>query len=449
MRATVTPADVAPGSEIHARGSCAKGRGPARLTLFLDHLRGGGLQKVWVTLGSAFVCRGYEVDMAVCEPDGPLRDELHERVRLVALPRSPGWRATAMAASSARAVGASVAYPFLAHRLSATFPFLPGLVSHLRTRRPDAVLAASPYMNIDASLACRLAGVPSRLSVSEHIHLTPEHALSRGWSRWLLPGLLRATYDDASSVVAVSDGVAADMVRRTGMPGARIRTIYNPVVPPDLDARAGAQLDHPWFAPGAPPVVLGAGRLGAAKDFPTLIRATAMARRHRQLRLVIIGAGSSPDKTAKRQAELMQLAHELGIADAVHLPGFVPNPFAYMARAAVFVLASIHEGFGNVVAEALACGCPVVSTDCPSGPAEILDDGRFGALVPVRDPNMMAQAILRTIESPPDRAVLKARADMFTVARSVDQWAALLESCGVSGRAGASEPGDVSARARC
>ena len=124
----------------------------------------------------------------------------------------------------------------------------------------------------------------------------------------------------------------------------------------------------------------------------------------------------------------------------------MPNPFAYMARAAVFVLSSIHEGFGNVVAEALACGCPVVSTDCPSGPAEILDDGRFGALVPVRDPNAMADAILRTIDSPPERAVLTARAEMFTIARSVDQWAALLQSRGV---AGLSALGAVSARARC
>ena len=446
MRRTLASNDACAEAEAHGRGSGAEGRGPARLTFFLDHLRGGGLQKVWVTLAGALASRGHEVDLAVCEPDGPLRDELHERVRLVGLPRSPRWQATAAAARLIRATAVSVAYPVLAHRLSATFPFLPGLAGHLRARRPDAALAASPYMNIEAGLARRLAGVSSRLIVSEHIHLTPEHALSRGWSGRLLPALLRMAYDEASAVVAVSHGVAADMARRTGISGARIRTIYNPIVPPDLEARARAPLDHPWFAPGAPPVVLGAGRLGAAKDFPTLLRATALALQHRRVHLVIIGDASSPDKTAKRQAELMRLADELGIAGALSLPGYVPNPFAYMARAAVFVLSSIHEGFGNVVAEALACGCPVVSTDCPSGPAEILDDGRFGALVPVRDPNAMADAILRTIDSPPERAVLTARAEMFTIARSVDQWAALLQSRGV---AGLSALGAVSARARC
>ena len=128
---------------------------------------------------------------------------------------------------------------------------------------------------------------------------------------------------------------------------------------------------------------------------------------------------------------MRRLADEPGIASALSLPGCMPNPLACMARAVVLVRSSIHERLGNVIAKALACGCPVVSTDCPSGPAEILDDGRFGALIPVRDPKAMADAILRTIESPPERAVLTARAEMSTIARSVDQRAALLQHRGV------------------
>jgi PAS domain S-box-containing protein len=114
------------------------------------------------------------------------------------------------------------------------------------------------------------------------------------------------------------------------------------------------------------------------------------------------------------------------IADDVDVPGFVPNPLAYMARAAVFVLSSTWEGFGNVLVEALACGCPVVSTDCPSGPAEVLDHGRYGRLVPVGDEAAMAEAILATLDAPPDPVLLRARARMFSVDQALDRYLGLL-----------------------
>ena len=197
---------------------------------------------------------------------------------------------------------------------------------------------------------------------------------------------MQRTYLHADAIVAVSNGVADDLANVVGLPRECVTTIYNPTVHPQLLALAQARLEHPWFAAGAPPVVLGVGRLGKSKDFPTLIKAFARLRTERPARLLILGGTDKVSKWDESRDQLMALAAELGVVDDVSLPGFVANPFAYMTRAAVFVLSSQYEGFPNVLVEALACGCPVVSTDCPSGPSEILDKGKYGRLVPCRDP---------------------------------------------------------------
>jgi glycosyltransferase involved in cell wall biosynthesis len=171
----------------------------------------------------------------------------------------------------------------------------------------------------------------------------------------------------------------------------KIKVIYNPVITPELFARAEEPLDHPWFRPGEPPVVLGVGRLTQAKDFPTLIRAFALVRKERPARLMILGEGEERPK-------LEALVRELRLEEDVALPGFVDNPYKYMKRAAVFVLSSRWEGFGIVLVEAMALGTPVVATDCPSGPAEILENGKWGRLVPPGDPEALAKAILDTLE---------------------------------------------------
>jgi glycosyltransferase involved in cell wall biosynthesis len=173
-------------------------------------------------------------------------------------------------------------------------------------------------------------------------------------------------------------------------------------------------------------VVLAAGRLTPTKDVPTLLRAFARARTVLNARLMILGEGKNAEESAERRLELIALATELGVAEDVSMPGFVDNPFAYMARASVFVLSSLWEGFGNVLVEALACGCPVVSTDSPDGPGEILDRGRYGRLVPVGDHGAMAEAILATLRAPPDPDVLRSRAAMFSVDRAVESYIAAL-----------------------
>src|SRR5690606_4100549 len=188
----------------------------------------------------------------------------------------------------------------------------------------------------------------------------------------------------------------------------------------------GEPLEHAWFQPDAPPVVLGVGALTEQKDFPTLIRAFARVRARRPCRLMILGQGKTPEDTAARQAELRFLAKGLGCADDLELPGFVQNPFKYMARASLFVLSSRYEGLPGVVIQALACGCPVVSTDCPHGPAEILAGGRYGRLVPVGDDAALADAIAATLAAPPAAAMLRARAGLFSVESAVDRYLELL-----------------------
>jgi len=393
----------------------------------LKDLNGGGVQNMTVVIANAFAARGHRVSLLVCRPQGPVRERIAAAVELVELPRRPRWLAR-LAALRADPAGLRVLWrPVLITREpSGTLRYLPALIAWLRRERPDQLYTATPYMNVECVLACRAAGGHTRLVVSEHNDLSQGHPLGSGWRKRWLPPLLARYYRRADAVVAVSAGVAADLMARTGLVRSDIQVIYNAVVTPELAARAAEPLDHPWFAPGAPPVILGVGRLGRAKDFLTLIRALARVREQRPARLLILGEAANARRSAKRKAELLALATELGVADALRLEGYVANPFPYMRLASVFALSSLYEGFGNVLVEAMACGCAVVSTDCPSGPAEILEQGRYGPLVPVGDHRALADALLAVLQEPPDPARLRQRAADFTVEHAVDQYEALL-----------------------
>jgi glycosyltransferase involved in cell wall biosynthesis len=206
------------------------------------------------------------------------------------------------------------------------------------------------------------------------------------WYRWLLIQLIKTFYRWASDVVVVSRGAADDFLRVTGLPPERVKVIYNPIVTPELRRKAKEALVHPWFAAGQPPVVLGVGRLSAQKDFGTLIHAFARVRETCTARLMILGEGED-------RPMLETLIASLGLQGDVEMPGFVANPYTYMTHARLFVLSSRWEGLPTVLVEALFCGLPVVATDCPSGPREILQGGQYGRLVPVGDVTALAQTI--------------------------------------------------------
>ena len=269
---------------------------------------------------------------------------------------------------------------------------LPALVRYMRRERPTAMLTDKDRVNRTAILARRFAGVPMRLAVRVGTTVSVNLA-SRGYiERWQQRTSIRQLYPMADAVLVPSVGVAEDLARYTGIDPGHIRVVRSPIVTPELRSRAREAVDHPWLIGHQIPVVLGAGELGHRKDFETLIRAFALVRRRRPCRLIILGRG-------RKRAALLALAAGLGIANDIDLPGFHPNPYAFMARADLFVLSSRWEGMPVVLVEALAVHTPVVSTDCLCGPREILSSSGLGALVPVGGVEPMAEAIGRWLDA--------------------------------------------------
>jgi glycosyltransferase involved in cell wall biosynthesis len=270
---------------------------------------------------------------------------------------------------------------------------LAAIVRYLRRARPAAMLVAKDRAGRAAVLARSVAGVPTRIVLRLGTTLSEAMQHRSGLARWLRYWPIRRLYPRLDGIVAVSQGVAEDIAAIAGLPSERILVIRNPVITPELAGLASAPVDHPWFGPDAPPVVMGIGRLTRQKDFPTLIRAFARVRRQRPLRLILLGEGRD------REA-LAELAGREGVGDDVAMPGFQGNPYAWLSRARLFVLSSRWEGSPNALTEAMALGVPVVATDCPSGPRELLQGGRHGPLVPVGDADALADAMLQALEHP-------------------------------------------------
>jgi len=332
------------------------------IAIYLRLLYGGGAERVMVNLMHNFVQQGLNVDLVMNTVDGPYLSQVPPEVRIVDL------KAPRMLAG------------------------LPKLARYLREEQPITLLSGLHYNNEIALWAKALALSSTKAIVSEHNTLSV-HAQRRKTDRWS-PLLARLSYPWADGIVAVSQGVAEDLVQVTGLPRERITVIYNPVITPEMFIKSEAPLDHPWFQDGEPPVVLGVGRLEPQKDFPTLISAFAQVRTKQPAKLLILGSG-------REQEKLLNLGQELGLAEEMEIKGFVDNPYPYIKRAAVYVLSSAWEGFGNVIVEALALGTPVVCTDCPSGPREILAGGQYGELVSVGESQSMAEAILRVLSGEP------------------------------------------------
>jgi glycosyltransferase involved in cell wall biosynthesis len=239
----------------------------------------------------------------------------------------------------------------------------------------------------------------------------------------------------ADAIVAVSHGAADDFTRMAGIARDRVEVIYNPVLGPTIDRAACEPLDHPWFQPGQPPVVLGMGRLTAQKDFPNLIRAFALVRKKHNARLMILGEG-------EERSALEQMVQSSDLHDYVTMPGVVPNPYPFLKRAKLFALSSAWEALPTVLVEALACGCPVVSTDCPSGPSEILQEGRIGQLVPIRNETALAEGIIAGLEGQYPNNVTAADLAPFSIEAATDAYLRLISRYG----AGATIPADKPAQ---
>lgn len=295
---------------------------------------------------------------------------------------------------------------------------LPGLVRYLRQARPQVLLAAKDRAIRTALLARRLAGVKTPIVGRVGTHLSASLAHQPAWRRWLRCLPIRFWYRRLDRLVAVSQGVADDVRGLTGLPEGRIRVIRNPVVHPGIFTMAGQSQYHPWFLEDIP-VILGVGRLTYQKGFDVLLQAFARVRRQLRCRLVILGEG-------RQRQPLLDQANSLGVAPSVALPGFSTNPYAAMQRAALLVLSSRWEGSPNVLTEAMALGTPVVATDCPSGPREILTSGRLGPLVAVEDTDALAAAIIWRLQTPPDKPLLQQAVEAYSVNNSAAAYLQLL-----------------------
>jgi glycosyltransferase involved in cell wall biosynthesis len=337
-----------------------------RLAIYLPTLVGGGAERALLNLAVGFARRGYPVDFVLAQCEGAFMSQFPDSIRLVELNH----------------------LHLKAGRSIASFP---SLVRYLRKERPEALFTGL-HANVIAIWARRMAGVPLRLVISEQNTFSIHNQMLPVGYRQLMSWLIQQSYPLADVISAVSEGVADDLSSVTGLPRSRIQVIHNPIITPELAVKVRAGLDHPWFKPGEPPVILSVGRLDPQKDFPLLINAFAQVRKLLPARLLILGEGPERDS-------LEALVKHLGMEGDVSLPGFVPNPYPFMANASVFVLSSRWEGLPTVLAEALYCGVPTIATDCPSGPREILRDGQYGNLVPMGDIECMADSICATLKS--------------------------------------------------
>lgn len=304
-------------------------------------------------------------------------------------------------------------------RSGRTYGSLSELVRYLRHHSPQALIAAK-HRAIQVAVAARwLSRQPftlvGRLGTNVSAALSGKHPLRL----WFWRKNVQWFYPRLDTLVAVSEGVADDV--RSMSDSVNVRVIHNPVITPELFDLASAAAPHPWLTDTAIPVIISVGRLTRQKDFTTLIRAFAKVRAEKACRLLILGEGSERDALTK-------LAHELGVSEAVCLAGYQTNPYCYIARASVFVLSSRWEGSPNVLTEALALGVPSVATDCPSGPSELLDHGRYGALVPVAEVDALAKGIVQTLKQPLAKQILQAAVSDYTAQHSAQ---AYLDACGI------------------
>jgi glycosyltransferase involved in cell wall biosynthesis len=298
---------------------------------------------------------------------------------------------------------------------------VPALARYLRRTKPDILVATEHYSGLPALYALMLAGTNTRCVIRQDNTWGMDSQRFKGRHKIVTPWMVGRLFR-RSEIVAVSDGVASDFIRHFPQLTNNIQVIYNPVVADELSERSRALPDHPWFAPGQPPVVVAVGRLTAAKGFDLLIDAFARVTATVQSRLLILGEG--PDRSA-----LLARIRARDLESACQLLGYQPNPLAFIASASVFVLSSRFEGLPTVLIEALCTNTPVVATDCPSGPREILADGKYGMLIPPNDVGLLAQAITETIKRrPPRDAGLDAWLRQFAVDTSVKKHLALFEA---------------------
>ncbi|HJO52671.1 glycosyltransferase [Sulfitobacter pontiacus] len=330
------------------------------IALFVPSLNGGGAEKVMVLLANGFADRGYDVDLVVASFQGEFTHEVSVKVRIVNL-------------NETRTVKA----------------LLP-LKRYLSKSNPDVLLSTLPHANIVSILAGALSRTSTRIVVCQQS--SPSQSLFGGWKRTVLRQLCRTFYPLSDMCICSSDGIVEEMHNLLNMKTSKLKRIYNPVDEARINRLKEEDPGHPWFNDPEKPVVLAVGRLTEAKDYPNLLHAFRKLRDKRKAALIILGQGPM-------EAYLKKLTVQLNLVDDVDFLGFQSNPYSFMRNCDLFVLSSAWEGLPGVLIEALACGANIVSTDCKTGPREILEDGALGALVPIKNSTALARQMSKALSS--------------------------------------------------
>lgn len=388
MHDTTPPERRVSGTDSLSAPATGESRSPL-LSFFIPSLTTGGAERVTVNLVNGLSRRGYDVELLLSRSEGDLLSSLAADVRVVDLwPPDP----------SVVGVPAN----------------LPALISYLRRQRPAAMFCHLTHVSVACLAASSALDTGTTIVPTEHlsVDLSRDSDIKSRVVHRLVPRL----YPTAERIIAVSNGVADSIVERTAVDRGDISVLYNPVDVDSVREQARAPVEHEWLDDDSLEVVLFVGRIEQQKDLETWLQAFELVHSRRpSVRAVVAGTGS-------RREQLRTRARELGVADAVSLPGYVENAYGYMRRADVFLLSSQYEGLPTVLIEALACGCPVVATDCPSGPSEILADGEFGRLAPVGDAAGLAEGVTETLRQGPSAEDLKRRADAFAPESVLDDY---------------------------
>ena len=405
--------------------------GKFHIGFLLTGLDGGGAERTTLNLASALIDRGHRADLVIPRLAGDYRTAVPDGMR-VWRARIPGTDRKLLRAvqRSGADVETMTVNPFgvarswlvlgrkdldlPVRRRLRVYAYAAMIAQYVREARPHVLVSALPGADAAAVCAAELTG--RAIPVVVTVHNVPEDYYAPEWL-----AASRTLYPLADAVVAVSRGVAESVQRSLAVDARRVRTIYNPIPADSIRRLAQAEVTHPWFADGEPPVVLSVGREAPSKDYPTLVEAFGRARREVDSRLVILGRLSAPYR-----ARLKSLARGHGVEEDLGFVDFDENPYRYMRRAGLLALSSRSEGLPTVILEALACGTPVVSTDTPCGPHEIL--GGWGDLPPVGDALALARALVATLRGDrPTEEALRARAADFSVEKAADAYVALFE----------------------
>lgn len=363
-----------------------------KVSFFIPGFYGGGGERAMIRIAKGFLDKGAEVDFVVVKNEGELKNEVSDEINIVSLDSSR------------------------------IFLSIIPLAIYLYVEKPSSVISAMTISNIAIVLASKLSLFRGNIVTCEQNNLSGNLRNFGFLKQYVIRILSNVCYNLSDDIVVVSNGVKKDMIENNKLDESKIKVIYNPVVDKSVFTKKSEKLDLSIFSSDKK-VIIGVGSLTEQKDFGNLIKSFCIVKKSIDSKLVILGDG-------KKRGDLCRLVRELGLDGEVKMPGFVKNPIKYMANSDVFVLSSKWEGLPFVLVEALASGCPVVSTDCPSGPREILRGGKFGRLVPVSDERSLARAICDTLENPDYPATEEERihrAKDFSAEAAIDQYWSIIE----------------------